>query len=560
MSAGGFAPVEHLPALQVVVPLLSAVLCAVVRQRHLCWLITVACSLAMPVIAFSLLWQVQQYGAISYALGGFEPPIGIEYRIDAPNAFLLVLVSSIGALVAVYAPRSVADEIAPERQGWFYAMYLMCMTGLLGMAITGDAFNVFVFMEISSLAMYTLIALGQERRALVAAFQYLVIGTVGATFYIIGVGLIFTMTGTLNLVDIAARLGEVDQMRPLVAGLAFIVIGIGLKLAMFPLHLWLPNAYAYAPTVATAFIAATATKVAVYLLLRYLFSVFGVAFILTMTPAAALLMVLAALAMIACSIGAIYQVNVKRMLAYSSIAQVGYMLLGISLVSEAGLTGGISHLFNHAIIKCCLFLAIGCVYYSTGVTRIDNMAGIGRRMPLTMAAFVIAGMGLIGVPGTAGFVSKWYLIEGAVEAGQWWLVAVIVVSSVLAVVYVGRIVEVAWFREPIAPVVRRPAPEMLAVTWVLAAAVIYFGVQTEITVGVASEAARELLAGFSHLEMPDVGIPGDGTPGGGMPGSGMPDTGMPHTGMPDTGVPGAEIPDAGVPEGGVPDAEVPHGG
>jgi multicomponent Na+:H+ antiporter subunit D len=497
MSAEGFEVAEHLPALQVVLPLIAAVVCAAVRQRHVCWLITLACSLALPVIAFGLLWQVEKYGPISYALGGFEPPVGIEYRVDAPNAFLLVLVSLIGAAVTIYAPRSVADEIAPERQGWFYSMYLMCIAGLLGMCITGDAFNVFVFMEISSLAMYTLIALGQERRALVAAFQYLIIGTVGATFYVVGVGFIFAMTGTLNLVDIAGKLPQVEQIRPLIAALAFIVIGIGLKLAMFPLHLWLPNAYAYAPTVATAFIAATATKVAVYLLLRYLFSVFGVAFVVTVTSAGSLLMVLAAVGMIACSVSAIYQVNVKRMLAYSSVAQVGYILLGISLVSEAGLTGGISHLFNHAIIKCCLFLAIGCVYYSTGVTRIDNMAGIGRTMPLTMAAFVLAGLGLIGVPGTAGFVSKWYLIQGAAQAGQWWLVGVIVVSSVLAVFYIGRVVEVAWFREPTARVVRKPPLEMLVVTWILAAAVIYFGVQTEISAGVPAQAARELLTGFS---------------------------------------------------------------
>ncbi len=201
---------------------------------------------------------------------------------------MLVIVSLIGAAVAIYAPRSVADEIAPERQGWFYAMYLDLHGGAARASrITGDAFNAFVFIEISSLSMYTLIALGQERRALVAAFQYLVIGTIGATFYIIGVGFIFAMTGTLNFVDIAARLHEVDQMRPLIAALAFIIIGIGLKLAMFPLHLWLPNAYAYAPTVATAFISATATKVAVYLLLRYIFSVFGVAFVMTVTPAGA---------------------------------------------------------------------------------------------------------------------------------------------------------------------------------------------------------------------------------------------------------------------------------
>ena len=500
VSSSGFDIVQNLPALQVVVPLVGSVACAVVRQRHIAAAITIACSLAMPVIAFWLLAIVQSEGTISYAMGGWAPPIGIEYRVDIPNAFVLVLVSLMGALVALYAPRSINDEIPPEKQGWYYSMYLMCMAGLLGMAITGDAFNVFVFMEISSLAMYTLIALGRERRALVAAFQYLIIGTIGATFYVIGVGLIFTMTGSLNLYDISTLIWESEHTRPVIAGLAFITIGFGLKLAMFPLHLWLPNAYAYAPTVATAFIASTATKVAVYLLLRFMFSVFGTDFTFGLTPASHILMVLAALAMIVCSLSAIFQVNVKRMLAYSSVSQVGYMLLGIALVSEAGLTGGISHLFNHAIIKACLFLAVGCVFYASGVTRIENLAGMGRQMPLTMGAFLIAGLGLIGVPGTAGFISKWYLIEGAAEAGHWWLVAVIVVSSALAIVYIGRVIEVAWFREPTAAIVRRPAPEMVAVTWVLALAVTYFGIDTDLNAGVAGEAARALLAGYGGAD------------------------------------------------------------
>lgn len=497
MSAGAtFQIMDHLPALQVVVPLLGAVACAIVRHRAVCWVITAACSLSMPVIAYLLLEMVQSHGTISYAMGGWAPPVGIEYRIDLPNAYMLLLVSIMGALVALYAPRSIAEEIAPEKQGWYYSMYLMCLSGLLGMAITGDAFNVFVFMEISSLAMYTLIALGSERRALVAAFQYLVIGTIGATFYVIGIGFLFTMTGSLNLYDLSTLIWEAENTRPVIAGLAFIFIGIGLKLAMFPMHLWLPNAYAYAPTVATAFIASTATKVAVYLLLRFLFSVFGVDYTFSLTPAAHILMALGVLAMIICSLSAIYQSNIKRLLAYSSVAQVGYMLIGIALVSETALTGGISHMFNHAIIKACLFLAVGCAYYSTGVTRIESLAGIGRTMPLTMIAFVIAGLGLIGVPGTAGFVSKWFLIQGAVEAEAWWLIAVIVVSSVLAVVYVGRIVEVAWFREPVALVVRKPPIEMMVITWVLAAATIYFGVQTDISAGVAGDAARALLAGY----------------------------------------------------------------
>lgn len=498
MSTGALQLQDHLPALQVVVPLLGAVVAAIVRKGALAWLIALAVSWSMPFIAFGLLHEVMVNGTISYAIGGWAPPAGIEYRIDQANAFLLVLVSIMAALVMTYAPRSVANEIHPDRQGWYYAMFLLCLTGLLGMAITGDAFNVFVFMEVSSLSMYTLIALGRDRRALVAAYQYLVIGTIGATFYVIGVGLLFTMTGTLNLFDIAVKLDAVENTRPIIAALAFIGVGIGLKLALFPLHLWLPNAYAYAPSTATAFIASTATKVAVYLLLRIIFSVYGVNIAFGDTPAATMLLVLAVLAMVAPSLVAIFQTNVKRMLAYSSVAQMGYIMLGIAMVSQTGLTGGISHLFNHAIIKGCLFLAVGCMVFSTGITRIEQMAGVGRTMPLTMGAFVLAGLGLIGVPGTAGFVSKWFLIMGAIEQGMWWLVVVIVFSSLLAVIYVGRIIEIAWFREPIlagaSP--RNPPAEMLAVTWVLAVATVYFGFDTRITAELAAQAAELLLAGY----------------------------------------------------------------
>ncbi|MEM8698574.1 MAG: monovalent cation/H+ antiporter subunit D family protein [Pseudomonadota bacterium] len=491
---------DHLPALQVAVPMLGAVACALVRHGGIAWLVTLAVCWSMPVISALLLNAVMTEGTISYAMGSWAPPVGIEYRVDETNAFILLLVSSIAALVASYMPRSTADEVAPERQGWYYCMFLMALCGLLGMAITGDAFNIFVFMEVSSLAMYVLIAMGRDRRGLVAAYQYLIIGTIGATFYVIGVGLVFTMTGTLNLYDIAQRLPDVADPQPIQAGLAFIGVGLSLKLALFPLHLWLPNAYAFAPSAATAFLAATATKVAIYILVRFLFAVFGADFSFGSPAAQPTILLLACLGMLVPSVVATFQANVKRMLAYSSVSQVGYMILGISLISQTGLTGGIAHMFNHALIKGCLFLAIGCVVFSTGIRRIEQMQGLGRTMPLTMGAFVIAGLALIGVPGTAGFVSKWFLIQGAAEQGMWWLIAVTVISSLLAVFYIGRVVEVAYFRAPPlgADTPRAVPVEMVAVTWVFVLAILYFGLQTEISAGVPALAAEALLAGWAE--------------------------------------------------------------
>jgi multicomponent Na+:H+ antiporter subunit D len=489
----------QLPALQVVVPLVGAVLTAFLRRGILAWALAALVTFLSAVTAAGLLWQVLANGPISYRLGGWAPPWGIEYRVDVLNAFVLLFVSGVSTVMMPFARRSVAFEIEGDRQAWFYTMYLLCLAGLLGIAITGDAFNAFVFLEISSLATYVLIAMGRDRRALLAAYQYLILGTIGATLYVIGVGLLYLVTGSLNIVDIGARLGAAsgEQMRPILAALAFITVGISLKLALFPLHVWLPNAYAYAPSFATAFLAASATKLAVYLLLRFLFPVFSMAIGSVALQILHLLLLLSLAAMFIASILAVYEQNVKRMLAYSSVAQIGYITFGISLANQYGLTGGITHLFNHAVMKGALFLALGAFFYRVRSVSLKDLAGVGRKMPLTSAAFVIGGLGLIGTPGTAGFISKWYLALGAIDRGWWPLVFLLVASSLIAVVYVGRFVEVAYFR-PVSEAckdARDPPLNMLIPVLLLGCATIYFGIETELSAGVASQAADALLRG-----------------------------------------------------------------
>ncbi len=485
----------QLPALQVVLPLLGAVLAAIGRRGRVAWAIALVVGWASPLIAGRLLYLVLDGGPISYRLGGWAPEIGIEYRVDLLGALFLLLVSAVAAIVVTMAPRSVAREIPADKAAWFYAMLLLCLTGLLGIAITGDAFNAFVFLEIASLSTYALIAFGKDRRALVASYRYLIMGTIGATFYVIGVGLLYIETGTLNLGLIAERLADLPASRADLAALAFIVVGLSLKLALFPLHLWLPNAYAYAPSVATMFLAATATKVAVYLLVRYLYGVFGSGFAFRDVPITPILIALSVAAMFVASFAAIFQSNLKRLLAYSSVGQIGSITLGLAFASVSGLTGGLVHALNHALIKGAAFAAAAAIVYRAGTVRLEDLGGIGRRMPLTMGAFVVAGAGLIGVPGTAGFVSKWYLVVAAIEAGWGWLAFLIVASSLLALVYVGRVVEVAFFRVPTGPVATaKEAPaEMVAASLVLAAAVIYFGLDSRLTAGLATKAAETLL-------------------------------------------------------------------
>ena len=488
----------HLPALQIVVPLLSAPLCVLLGGRRLAYgLALIVCWVAFA-ISVLLLREVLETGVISYHLGGWAPPWGIEYRVDPVNAYVLLIVSAIGALVITYARPSVAREIGVGRETLFYTVYLLCLTGLLGVTITGDAFNIFVFLEISSLSSYILISLGRDPRALTASLRYLVFGTIGATFYLIGVGLIYQATGTLNIADMAARVPPLEGSRTLQAAFAFMAVGLAVKAALFPVHAWLPNAYTYAPSTVTAFLAATATKVSIYVLIRTYFTIFGPEFSFEVMTLGPVLMVFAIAAMMVGSTIAIFQNDIKRLLAYSSIAQIGYMVLGLGFATVLGVTGGMLHLFNHALMKGALFLALGCVFYRTGSVSIESIRGLGHRMPWTMAAIVGGGLSLIGVPLTVGFISKWYLLLAAIDSGLWWIAIFILLSSLLAIIYVWRLIEAAYLT---------PAPEgapsgeapliMLIPTWVLVLANIYFGIDTRVSVGVATKAAKFLLGAGS---------------------------------------------------------------
>ena len=484
----------HLPVLLVVVPLVAAPIAALLNRPRLSWAVAVAATLWALYAALELLSQTMAAGAIHYELGGWPAPYGIEYVVDPVNAWVVVIVALIGALVAPYARVSVEREITEDRIPLFYAAFILCLTGLLGIAVTGDVFNVFVFLEISSLSAYALIALGSDRRALTASFQYLIMGSVGATFIVIGIGLMYVMTGTLNMADLADRLPEVSGTRTIPVAFTFLTVGITLKLALFPLHLWLPNAYTYAPSAVTAFIASTATKVGVYLLLRFFFTIFGVTFSFDVMQLDRILMPLALIAIVTMSLVAIYQENVKRLLAYSSVAQIGYMVLGISFASVLGLTAGILHLFNHALMKGALFMSMGCVMYRVGSVRLERMNGLGRAMPWTMAAFVVGGLSLIGVPFTVGFISKWYLVQAALEQGMWPVAGVVLLGSLLALMYVWKVVEVAYFREADPELGISEAPlSLLVPTWVLVLGNLYFGINASDSVGIATRAAEALL-------------------------------------------------------------------
>lgn len=447
---------RNLPILVVVVPLLGGILSVFMGRGQRPWLWACAVTSAVLALCCLLLVRVMESPnhVVTCALGNWPPPWGIEYRVDPLNAFVLAVVATIAVVVTLYSRLSVMKEIGLERQRFFYSLWLLAIAGLLGITVTGDAFNVYVLLEISSLTIYGLIAMGKEhdRRALTATFNYLILGSIGASFILLGIGYLYMMTGTLNMEDMRVQLqvllAEDPGNRTVLTAFAFLMVGLAMKMALFPLHVWLPNAYTYAPTAVSALLAATATKVAVYMSFRFLYTIFGLDFAFERVPNNIILMVCASSAIVFGSFSAIRQTNLKRLLAYSSVGQIGYIVLGFSLANHNGVTGSLVHIFYHALIKGGMFLALGAVIYRLGSAQLADLRGIGRRMPITMAAFTLGGFGLVGVPLTGGFVSKFYLISGALDREMWPVAIVILVGSVFALAYMWRIVEIAYLQPP----------------------------------------------------------------------------------------------------------------
>ncbi len=440
---------EHLPILHVVIPLAGAVVVlagGVVRRiGRAVWGITFASVLGSTICGFLLVPRVLEQGRVSYALGNWKPPYGIEYAVDTLSLLLILLITTLTLLITIYTKQSIQRDILPHQEPYFYSAYLLFVSGLLGMVTTADIFNLYVFLEIASLAGYALIAVGRRREALLASYNYLIIGTIASTLFLLGVGYLYMITGTLNMPDLRVHLAELYGSRTLLVGMAFITLGLSVKMALFPLHTWLPNAYTYAPDSITALMASLTTKVGVYATFRVFFDVLKPSFLSEVVPLEEIFMGLGAVAILVGSLLAIFQHNLKRMLAYSSVAQIGYMVLGLSMLNTPGIIGGLIHIINHAVIKGGLFLAVGNIIYRTGAERIEDLNLMAQRMPMTMLAFTACALALIGVPLTAGFVTKWYLILGSLEAGRWFLVPVIVLGALLAALYLWRIIERAYF-------------------------------------------------------------------------------------------------------------------
>lgn len=418
-----------------------------IRRTSVAYPVAMAASFGTVVISTWNVFRVWRTGPLSYHFGGWFPPIGIEYVLDPLSSFVALVVNVV-AFFVLWHSRGVREGELRGKSVPYYALALLFLCGANGIIATGDLFNLYVFLEIFSLAAYGLIGIG-ERQAPVASFRYLIMGTVGGSFYLLGIGFIYIVTGSLNMADVRAILPGIHGNPTVAAGLSLIVIGMGIKMAVFPLHGWLPDAYTYAPSTSSALVAPIGTKIAAYVLIRVLFFVFGVEFVSRSLPVTDVIAWLSAIGILYGSVMALAQDEMKRMLAYSSVAQIGYIGLGIGLANPLGYIGAVLHILNHAFMKGALFLVAANLRKKTGRSCISGLdASVRKKLPWSMAAFTVAALSMIGIPPTAGFFSKWYLALGAIDRGNWVFLAVILVSSLLNAAYFFRILERVYLNPP----------------------------------------------------------------------------------------------------------------
>jgi multicomponent Na+:H+ antiporter subunit D len=444
---------EQFPAIILLAPLFGSLFIAMfgMRDHRACFPIAFTALVISLLSAVGAGQRAFSGGAYNYFIGGWTEPLGsgIVLRVDALNGILLITIATVALLALVFSFRP-AGEKDSEKTPHFYILFLLLCVGLFGITITGDAFNLFVLVEVSALTSYGLVAIGSSRRCKVAAFHYLLMGTVGASFYLLGVGYLYLKTGSLNMQDLNAILTSNEGVAgspAVMTAFILILVGIWIKMAFFPLYGWLPNAYSYCPSGSSVLLAPLMTKVSVYVMIRVMLGIFGLEWVFSHPGWSDIVVWLAVVAIIAGSVMALAQREIKRMLCYLIIAEIGYMVGGAWLHDPNfwGLTGAAYHIISDAVMTLCLFLAAGIFFQCRGITQIGDLDGIFKKMPLTSIGFIIGGLGLIGVPPTCGFFSKFYLIRGGIEGGQWEFVAALLISSLVNAVLFFRIFEIAYF-------------------------------------------------------------------------------------------------------------------
>jgi multicomponent Na+:H+ antiporter subunit D len=446
---------------------------------------------AMVAACTYLVIELMGGGTLVHEAGGWGAPFGIDLRADGLSVLMLCIATVVGVCISVYATAyyAVIDERADRGVRFFWPLWLLCWAAVNAVFVSGDLFNLYVCLELLSLSAVALVALESTRVAVSAAMRYLLVSLAGSLAYLLGVAMTYSGAGTLALALVPADFAATSAGS---LALALMTVGLLAKGALVPLHFWLPPAHAAAPAPASAVLSGLVVKAAFYIVLRLWTGPFVSAL---QTHGATVLGVLGAVAVLWGSVLALRQRRVKLIIACSTVAQIGYLFLLFPLLigaPAAAWAGGMYHLLSHALAKAALFLAAGSMIRALGDDDLDRLAGVGQKLPLTFAAFGIAGLNLAGMPPSGGFIGKWLLLTAALSSGQWWWAVVLALGSLMAVAYLLPVLRAA-FTEPTAQPLRHQPPwQMTAPAFVLALLSVVLGIWAEVPLGLLGATAPEL--------------------------------------------------------------------
>ncbi len=430
-------------------------------------------------------------GPVQYSVGGWPPPVGIVLVFDGLTSLLAVALSFV-SLACLFFGGPVLPKDLDGKVVLYYTLVLLLISALAGVTLAGDLFNLFVFFEVAALCAYALVGLAGGR-GLMAAFRYLLLGTIGASFYLLGVGYFYAATGTLNMADFLARLPDVLHSKAVLTGLIFIFLGLAIKAAMVPFHGWLPDAYSHAPEAVVPLLASLVTKVSLYAMTRIMFWVLGAATLPFELPILFLLGLGGASAAVVGAFLALTQQDLRRMFAYGGISHVGLIVIGITVGNQTGFAGGIFYMVNDAVMQATLFFIAAAIWHRCKARDLSQLGNLWAQMPWTSAALIVTALSMVGIPPTGGFFGKWYMVLGALEATNYVAVAAILSSTLLTLAYFVRIIEGMFGDKHSEPPVTQLTPEapteMRVSMGILAASILVLGLFSDQIVGLILRSA-----------------------------------------------------------------------
>lgn len=475
--------INQLPIINLLMLLSMALIIPLLRKRSFNRTLVLGLIVLCLVLVSSLfiVIHVSTVGPIIYQMGGHDSRVGIELKIDSLAAIIALFIVGLSIVIYIYSCGDATEGIEEREYGRYYILLFILMFALFGILYTNDLFNTYVFMEILSITTCSIISIKRKKDTYTSAFRYVMLNEIGSLSYLFGVALIYMITGYTNI-DLASAVIQGNwtlYQANIIIALGFMIIGIGIKSAIFPFHIWLPDAHSSAPSSSSATLSAIVVKVYIIVLIKLLFRLFGID-ILNHFNMSTVLIIIASVGMIMGSMFAIAQKDIKRMLGYSSVSQIGYIVMGIGLFSTLGVSASIFHIISHGMMKAALFLSVGLVIYQKKIRRVDQFAGLGYQMPITMTVFSIAALGMIGIPLTSGFISKLNLGIAALDHHQGILIIVVILSGLLNVIYYLPIMISAFLKdnpEKVRYVKLEKAPfTMLFSIVVLGIAILGFGV------------------------------------------------------------------------------------